>query len=52
MKRELPFSIRFEAELKAALQRFADKDRRSLTNYIEAVLHEHVEERERREKRK
>jgi predicted transcriptional regulator len=49
MKRELPFSIRFKSELKAALQRLADAENRSLTNYVETVLTEHVAERDKRE---
>lgn len=40
--RTLPFSMRLPPELKAELQRLADADRRSLTNYIEIVLEDHV----------
>mgnify|MGYP001613581323 CR=1 FL=1 len=42
MKRELPFSIRFTPDLKVALQKLADRENRSLTNYVETVLREHV----------
>lgn len=49
MKRELPFSIRFTSELKSALQKLADEDRRTLTSYIELVLSDHVAERQKRE---
>jgi predicted DNA-binding protein len=53
MTKTLPFSMRLRPEMKAALQRLADADRRSLTNYVEAVLYAHIEEKERKpEKRK
>jgi hypothetical protein len=51
MKREQPFSMRLRADLKAALKRLADRENRSLTNYVETVLQEHVE-REKRETRR
>lgn len=35
-----------DPELKRKLQRLADADRRSLTNYIEVVLKQHVEKKE------
>jgi len=43
MNKTLPFSMRLDPELKAKLQKLADADRRSLTNYIELVLEKHVE---------
>jgi hypothetical protein len=43
MIKTAPFSMRLPPELKAELQRLADADRRSLTNYIEGVLLDHVE---------
>jgi hypothetical protein len=49
MKREQPFSMRLRSDLKAALKRLADRENRSLTNYVETVLQEHVTEREKRE---
>jgi predicted transcriptional regulator len=39
--------MRLPPNLKAELQALADRDRRSLTNYIEVVLLQHIE----REKR-
>jgi hypothetical protein len=44
MARTSPFSMRLRPEIKDALQKLADADRRSLTNYIELVLEKHVEE--------
>lgn len=40
--RTAPFSMRLTPDLKEELQRLADADRRSLTNYIELVLEDHV----------
>ena len=40
--------MRLDPELKSALQRLADADRRSLTNYIETVLVKHVEAEKKR----
>lgn len=42
MAKTLPFSMRMLAPLKANLQKLADADNRSLTNYIETVLTDHV----------
>jgi len=42
MAKTVPLSHRLKPELKAELQRLADADRRSLTNYIEVVLEQHV----------
>jgi predicted transcriptional regulator len=39
----LPLSMRLDPQLKEALQRLADRDRRTLTNFIEAKLWEIVE---------
>lgn len=44
----LPLSFRLRPELKAALQKLADADRRSLTNYIEVLLGDHIGEKARR----
>lgn len=38
MAKTVPFSMRLDPDLKAALQKLADADRRSLTNFIEAKL--------------
>jgi predicted transcriptional regulator len=38
--------MRLTPDLKEELQRLADADRRSLTNYIEVVLQDHVEKAE------
>jgi predicted transcriptional regulator len=43
MMRTAPFSMRLPPDLKAELQARADRDRRSLTNYIEVVLLQHIE---------
>lgn len=48
MNRTLPFSMRLDPDLKAELQRLADADNRSLTNYVETVLRQHVEQRGKR----
>ena len=39
----VPFSMRLEPAVKEELQRLADRDRRSLTNYIEKLLAEHLD---------
>lgn len=44
-----PFSMRMDADLKAELQKLALAENRSLTNYVDTVLREHVAEREKRE---
>jgi predicted HicB family RNase H-like nuclease len=36
-------SIRIEPELKAALERFASADKRSLASYVEIALQKHVD---------
>ena len=38
-------SFRFHQKTKDELQRLANADRRSLTNYIEIVLEDHVREK-------
>jgi len=45
MKKTTPMSFRPDPDLKAELQRLAEADRRSLTNYIEMILVRHVEEK-------
>jgi hypothetical protein len=42
MAKTTPFSMRLPPDLKLALKRLADEDRRSLTNYIEVLLEQHV----------
>jgi predicted transcriptional regulator len=37
-----PFSMRLDPELKRELQKLAERDHRSLTNYIELLLRTHV----------
>lgn len=44
MTKTVPFSMRLDPKLKDALQKLADADRRSLTNFIEARLWEIVEQ--------
>ncbi len=39
-------AFRIPADLKESLQRLADADDRSLSNYVERALRQHVEERE------
>jgi predicted transcriptional regulator len=46
MTKTLPFSMRLDPELKAALQKLADKENRSLTNYVETQLRRIVAESE------
>lgn len=43
MKQTTPFSMRLDPKLKAELQRLADAERRSLSNYLEVKLWEIVE---------
>jgi hypothetical protein len=43
MMKTAPFSMRLDPAVKAALQRLANRERRSLTNYVEKLLVEHVE---------
>ena len=42
MAKSAPFSIRLDPDLKAELQRLAERDRRSLNNFVEKVLAEYV----------
>lgn len=44
--RTVPFSMRLDPELKARLQALADRERRSLTNFLEVKLWEIVENAE------
>ncbi|GJE18744.1 hypothetical protein [Methylobacterium marchantiae] len=41
----VPFTLRLPPELKADLERMAEKDRRNLTQYVELVLEAHVKEK-------
>ncbi|KAB2916746.1 MAG: ribbon-helix-helix protein, CopG family [Hyphomicrobiaceae bacterium] len=43
MTKTAALSIRIEPELKAALERLAKDDRRSLASYVEIALQEHVD---------
>jgi len=47
MQKTAPFSMRLEPDLKAQLQRLAEQEYRSLTNYVETVLRKHVAEQKR-----
>lgn len=42
MRRDVSVTLRMSDELKTALQEFAEADRRTLSNYIEMVLENHV----------
>ena len=44
MAKDAVVSYRIPAELKAALQKLADTDKRKLGPYIQIVLEEHVEQ--------
>jgi predicted DNA-binding protein len=46
-----PTSIRLAPELKEALRRFAQEDRRSLSSYIVLVLEQHIAAREKAKKK-
>lgn len=52
MAKDERIDARVPAELKARLQGFADKDRRPLASYVELVLADHADDRERKEKRR
>ena len=43
MMRDDHLSVRVPADLKAALQRLADDEQRTLASYVHHVLHQHVE---------
>jgi predicted DNA-binding protein len=43
MMRDEHLSVRVPADLKAALQRLADAEQRTLASYVHHVLHQHVE---------
>lgn len=45
MNKTLPFSMRLDPELKAALQEMADQEHRSLTNFVESQLRKIVADR-------
>jgi hypothetical protein len=42
MPKTVPFSMRLCAELKQRLQELANFDRRTLTNYVELLLEDHI----------
>ena len=46
------FSLRLDADVKAQVQALADAQNRSLGNYIETVLREHLADQKREAKRK
>lgn len=49
MAKPVPYSFRFDPQLRARLETFARADKRTLANYIELVLEEHADVREKRE---
>ena len=49
MAKDARLDMRVPSSLKELLQKFADKDRRRLTDYVEIVLTDHAVEREKRE---
>ena len=51
MRRTDPISFRIKAEIKQALERLAKADRRSLSQYIELALEDHVEAKMRQGKK-
>ena len=42
MNKTAPFSMRMPPPLKDAVQKLADADKRSMTNYVEKLLADHV----------
>lgn len=46
MKKTAPLSIRITPELKEALEKLADEDRRALSSYVQLALEEHVARRQ------
>lgn len=38
--------MRLDPDVKAALKRLAEKDNRTLTNYVETLIRQHVREKE------
>lgn len=44
MNKTVPFSMRLDPKLKEELQKLADADRRTLTNFLEVKLWEIVEQ--------
>jgi hypothetical protein len=47
MTKTAALSLRIEPELKTALERLAEADRRSLASYVELALQDHVERQKR-----
>jgi len=43
-----PMSIRLDPDVKAALERFAEEEDRSLSSYVNRILRDHVERTEAR----
>jgi predicted transcriptional regulator len=43
MRKEVPISIRLDSELRKKLEELAEKDLRTLSDYIRATLIRHVE---------
>jgi predicted transcriptional regulator len=43
-----PMSIRLDPDVKAALERFAEEEDRSLSSYVNRILRDHVERTESR----
>jgi predicted transcriptional regulator len=43
-----PMSIRLDPDVKAALERFAEEEDRSLSSYVNRILRDHVERAEAR----
>lgn len=48
MPKTAALSIRVEPELKAALERLAEEDKRSLASYVEIALQAHVDQADRK----
>lgn len=46
MSKTSPLSMRLDPDVKAALKRLAEKDNRTLTNYVETLIRQHVREKD------
>lgn len=42
MNKSAPLSMRLDSDVKEALRRLAEKDNRTLTNYVETLIVQHV----------
>jgi hypothetical protein len=51
MNKDARFAMRLEPDLKDRLQALADRDRRSLSNFVEQILRDYVDRAARREAR-